>query len=178
MSDNRKDRDAKGRFDQGNQIWRERLSHGRPPIFTDATALWDACVGYFEWNEANPLFERKAFSNGATADIPKMRAMTLSALWLYLGIDRTTWAEWRERPDLSTVTSHVDSIIRVQKFEGAAAGLLCANIIARDLGLADKSENKTEHAVTDEASEYMRLAVGTAFGRHKGQARSARYENP
>ena len=73
-----------------------------------------------------------------------MRAMTLKALWEYLGIDRTTWAEWRKRPDLSTVTSRVDNIIHVQKFEGAAAGLLCANIIARDLGLTDKSETKVD----------------------------------
>ncbi|MDC9826565.1 terminase small subunit, partial [Devosia sp. ZB163] len=34
----------------------------------------------------------------------------------------------------------VDEIIRAQKFEGAAAGLLNPNIIARDLGLADKQE--------------------------------------
>ena len=31
-------------------------------------------------------------------------------------------------------------IIRTQKFAGAAADLLNANIIARDLGLADKNE--------------------------------------
>ncbi len=137
-------RDKSGRFSQGNQIWRARSSHGRPPVFSDGPALWDACIEYFEWNEANPLFERKAFSNGVAVDIPKMRAMTLKALWEYLGIDRTTWAEWRKRPDLSTVTSRVDNIIHVQKFEGAAAGLLCANIIARDLGLTDKSETKVD----------------------------------
>lgn len=70
--------------------------------------------------------------------------MTLKGLWEYLGIDRTTWSDWRSRPDLSPVTARVDNIIHVQKFEGAAAGLLCANIIARDLGLADKSETKVE----------------------------------
>ena len=34
----------------------------------------------------------------------------------------------------------MEEIIRQQKFEGAAANLLNANIIARDLGLADKAE--------------------------------------
>lgn len=162
-------RDSQGRFTQGNQLWRARPSHGRPPIFSDGPALWDACVSYFEWNEANPLFERKAFSNATTADIPKIRAMTLKALWEFLGIDRTTWAEWRERPDLSTVTSRVDNIIHVQKFEGAAAGLLCANIIARDLGLAEKTENENHHDLKDDGAEYMRLAIGTAFGKDKKQ---------
>lgn len=34
--------------------------------------------------------------------------------------------------------TRVEQIIRQQKFEGAAAELLNPNIIARDLGLADK----------------------------------------
>ena len=35
----------------------------------------------------------------------------------------------------------MEQIIRTQKFEGAAAELLNPNIIARDLGLADRSEH-------------------------------------
>jgi len=135
------DRDEGGRFASGNRLWRSRSSHGRPPVFAGPDDLWSACVDYFEWNEATPLFDHKAFGNGTLAMVPKMRAMTLKALWLHLGIDRTTWSEWRVRPDLSPVTSRVDAIIHVQKFEGAAAGLLSANIIARDLGLADKAEH-------------------------------------
>ena len=42
--------------------------------------------------------------------------------------------------DFSTVITHVKETIRNQKFEGAAAGFLNPNIIARDLGLRDKSE--------------------------------------
>jgi hypothetical protein len=38
------------------------------------------------------------------------------------------------------VTTRVDEIIRTQKFQGAAADLLNPNIIARDLGLSEKSE--------------------------------------
>ena len=46
----------------------------------------------------------------------------------------------RAKQDFSEVTTRVDEIIRTQKFQGAAADLLNPNIIARDLGLADKSE--------------------------------------
>ena len=38
------------------------------------------------------------------------------------------------------VIREAEEIIRRQKFEGASADLLNANIIARDLGLADKAE--------------------------------------
>ena len=50
--------------------------------------------------------------------------------------------------------SQVEDIIRTQKFEGASAELLNVSIIARDLGLADKSEHSgpnggaIEHKVT------------------------------
>ena len=41
------------------------------------------------------------------------------------------------------LTSKIENVIKSQKFAGAAADLLNANIIARDLGLKDASS--TEH---------------------------------
>lgn len=127
----------------GNSFWKQRSSHGRKPIFPDAETLWLACCEYFEWVEANPLKEAQAFAYQGSVtvhELNKMRAMTLSGLCIFLDIDRTTWADYAAREDFIPVTSRVDEIIRTQKFEGASAGLLNANIIARDLGLADKSE--------------------------------------
>lgn len=105
--------------------------------------MWDAASEYFAWVEANPLWEDKIASyQGVTTHEPvcKMRAMTISGLCIFLDIDRTTWGEYGKREDFSQITTRVEEIIRTQKFEGASADLLNANIIARDLGLADKSE--------------------------------------
>lgn len=142
---------------EGNQFWKQRSSHGRNPIFPDAETLWDACAEYFEWVEANPLKEAQAFAyQGVVTDHPvnKMRAMTLSGLCIFLDIDRSTWAEYEKREGFSAVTTRVNEVIRTQKFEGASAGLLNPNIIARDLGLADKQE--LEHGVTGEVAQLMR----------------------
>jgi hypothetical protein len=129
---------------QGNEFWKARSSHGRKPIFEDPDVLWEACCEYFEWVEANPLREEKVF-NGKDgivhADVSKMRAMTLAGLCIFLDIDRKTWAEYAKREGFIPVTTRVDEIIRDQKFSGAAADLLNPNIIARDLGLADKQEH-------------------------------------
>lgn len=127
----------------GNQFWKARSSHGRKPIFEDAEKLWEACCEYFEWVEANPLWEDKlvTFQGAATHEpVAKMRAMTLDGLCIFLDINRTTWDEYRKREDFTPVSSRVDQIIRTQKFQGAAADLLNPNIIARDLGLAERSE--------------------------------------
>lgn len=127
----------------GNQFWRARSSHGRAPIFASPDDLWEACVEYFEWIEANPLKEAQAFSYQGTVtlkDLPKMRAMTVTGLCIFLDISFQTWSDYRARDGFIEITTRVDEVIRNQKFQGAAAGLLNANIIARDLGLADKSE--------------------------------------
>jgi hypothetical protein len=120
-----------------------RSSHGRAPIFGSPEDLWSACCEYFDWVEENPLYEAKAFAyqgDVKVESLPKMRAMTVTGLCIFLDISVKTWAEYRERQDFTPITTRVDEIIRTQKFQGAAADLLNPNIIARDLGLAEKSE--------------------------------------
>jgi len=135
----------------GNQFWQMRSSHGRKPIFATPDDLEAACIEYFEWVEANPLYEAQAFAyQGAVKieSIAKMRAMTVAGLCIFLDIDRSTWAEYSAREGFSVVTTRADEIIRTQKFEGASAGLLNPSIIARDLGLADKIDHAGQIALS------------------------------
>jgi len=140
---------------KGNQFWKARTKHGRDRLFADHHALWDACCEYFQWVEDNPLWESKLFSyqGGITeGTMPKMRAMTLSGLCLFLDINRGTWNEWRNVDDFSEVVSRAEEVIYSQKFSGAAADLLNANIIARDLGLTDKTAVDNTHRIIDDGS--------------------------
>jgi hypothetical protein len=128
----------------GNQFWKARSTHGRKPIFPAPDDLEAACLEYFEWVEANPLHEAKAFSSQGEvtiAALPKMRAMTIGGLCIFLDISLQGWHEYRAKEAFSEVTTRIEQAIRTQKFEGAAAELLNPNIIARDLGLADKAEH-------------------------------------
>jgi hypothetical protein len=125
----------------GNQFWKVRSSHGRNPIFATPDNLWDACIQYFEWVAANPLKEEKLFAFQGVVTrttIDKMRAMTITGLCLFLDICETTWANYRNNEDFLWVTRKAEKIIYEQKFTGAAADLLNPNIIARDLGLAER----------------------------------------
>jgi hypothetical protein len=134
-----------GRFLPGNRFWEVRSSAGPKPKFDHPDALWAACLEYFEWNTQNPLHEAKAFAYEGAVTVqamPVMRAMTIGGLCLFLDVEQRTWRDWRDtRPDLLPVITRAEEVIRTQKFEGASAGLLNANIIARDLGLADKQEH-------------------------------------
>lgn len=132
-------------FKPGNQFWKARSSHGRNPKFETPEDLWDAAEQYFQWVEDNPLMsaELVKFQGEATiAKVPKMRAMTHDGLQIFIGISDVTWLEYCKKPDFASVTQDIKKIIRNQKFGGAAADLLNANIIARDLGLSDKTETK------------------------------------
>lgn len=129
---------------KGNQFWRVRSTHGRNPIFETDEILWEACSEYFDWVEDNPLKEGVVYQGKVMADgSPLMRAMTISGMCLFLDISEDTWANYREKEDFIGVTTRAENIIYNQKFVGAAAGLLNANIIARDLGLKDKSDITT-----------------------------------
>lgn len=135
-------------FKPGNQLWRRRLTTGAPRKYETADDLQTEIIGYFEWLENNPLLEQKAFQFQGeiiTTDVPKMRAATLVGLCLYVGISRKTWLDWKaNRPDLLNIMETAEEGIYNQKFEGASAGLLKENIIARELGLADKQD--TNHS--------------------------------
>lgn len=156
------DRDPEtGRFLPGNRFWEARSSHGRNPKFAEAEDLWSACCEYFEWCETNPLQEAKAFAYEGVitmASLPKMRAMTIAGLCMFLDISQETWGEWRKsRSDLSDVITRAEAVIYRQKFEGASAGLLVPNIIARDLGLADKQE--VDHKGLDSLASRLERAI-------------------
>ena len=130
----------------GNQFWKARSSHGRNPKFASSDVLWEACLEYFQWVEDNPLHTVELVKYQGKAEqvkVPKMRAMTIGGLCIFLDIDRVTWKSQADRDnDFLVVVTRVEEIIYDQKFSGAAADLLNANIIARDLGLVDKSANE------------------------------------
>ena len=135
---------------KGNKFWMNRTKHGISKIFSDPAVLWSECVNYFEWCDDNPLMSSESikFQGEATlTEVPKMRAMTLTGLCFYLKISLETWRTYRKDNDLLGVICEAEQIIYDQKFAGAAADMLNANIIARDLGLADKKELSGDIAI-------------------------------
>lgn len=136
-----------GNFPKGNQFWMNRAKHGRDKLFGTPTLLWEAACEYFRWVEENPLYETKVFNYQGTIvteKVPIMRAMTLAGLCFYLNCNEAYFRQFEkdkeESGDYSTVITDIRTVIYRQKFEGAAGNLLNANIISRDLGLADKKD--------------------------------------
>ena len=135
----------------GNQFWKARAKHGRDKIFKTPKAMEEAAHDYFQWVEDNPLGKAIVYQ-GDVSEKPEnlMRAMTVKGLCIYWGVNTNYLTDFidnlnLEKPqdrDFSRVIKTIREIIDTQKFEGASAGLLNPNIIARDLGLTDKQASE------------------------------------
>ena len=132
---------------KGNRFWelRDHSKAKRPSKYKNPEDLWEECKKYFKYVDNNPMYETKAFvvkGEVVQEKIPKPIPYTLAGLRLFLGINTDTWNSWRKnRNDLMEVIEKAEQIIWQQKFAGAAADLFNANIISRELGLADKQDH-------------------------------------
>jgi len=128
---------------KGNEFWKLRPRSGRRAIWESPDDLRNACEEYFQYVIDTPLEEDSviAYQGKATHEpLKKMRTMSIEGLCVFLGISRRTWLNYKEKDDFIQVSEEVHSIMYDYKIAGASAGLLNQSIIARDLGLKDKTE--------------------------------------
>lgn len=127
---------------KGVKPWRARASVGAPRLYESPELLQAAVFEYFEWIEQNPLTSTKvgfSYGEAVKTEITHIRAMTKGGLAMFLGVTPETLYEWKKsRADLKPIIEWAERCVWNQKFEAAGAGLLNANIISRELGLADK----------------------------------------
>lgn len=128
----------------GNQYWKLRSKHGRDRIVKDPKTLLKAADEYFQWCIDNPVIEIDyRGKNLERVELPHPQVFQKGALARWCGL-----SEWRLIEDLrklnndfSQVVTHIEGIIRDQKFKYGMVGMFNSNIVARDLGLTDKVES-------------------------------------
>ena len=108
-----------------------------------ASALHAACVEYFAWAEDHPIEKHELVAFRGEADVhsvPHARVFTRTGLLTWLGIGSSQWRERASDEHLGPVVAWAEAIIYEQKFTGAAVGAFSPSFIARDLGMADRTE--------------------------------------
>ncbi len=132
---------ASHRFEKGVQYWKRRTDLKHSP-----ERLEQSAIEYFEWATENPITERKLATAGGEVQIvelPRARPFTLHAYCLFAGVSRRHFDNLAHKDEYKDVINWIKDVCYAQKFEGAAVGLFNANLISRDLGLADKQEVNT-----------------------------------
>ncbi len=120
--------------------------------YASAEDLANVAKEYFQWVEDNPFYEEKAFAYMGEITKEKIeiqRPYTLAAFCLYAGITDQTFRNYDGDEVLGPVCEAIRSVVDNQKFEGAASNIFNANIISRDLGLADKQDVKHSGGTTN-----------------------------
>ena len=78
--------------------------------------------------------------------IPTERPFTLTGLCLYLDCSEGYFRTFKLTcsDDFLAIITRIEHVIETQQFEGATVGAYNANIIARKLGLADKTDHNVK----------------------------------
>lgn len=124
-------------------FWQRRKQVKNVGLLDNPDELVEAACQYFKWVTEHPLKESMLFHyKGAVRahDRNLLRPFTITGLCTFIGVDQTRYREWAKEDKFKEAVAFINDVIYTQKFEGAAAGLLNANIISRDLGLAEKRE--------------------------------------
>lgn len=128
---------------KGNEYYLLRSKDGRDTTYTPDTLL-EKANEYFNWCLENPLQEEQIVKYKdyyEKVHINKMRPFSIQGFCNFAEIVEKTFWNYQNTDEFLQVTTRIRTIIENQQFEGAAGGFLNPNIIARKLGLVDKSEH-------------------------------------
>ena len=138
------------RGDLGYWAWRAKT--GAPKKIPTPEILWDLACKYFQIRDESPWIKKDFIRGGDNAgklvDLETAVPYTWAGLEDYLRengilarLDDYKANKGGNYAEFSDVCTHIRQIMYDQKFTGASVGAFNANIIARDLGLTDKTEN-------------------------------------
>ena len=134
-----------------NVDWKKYKKLGKPKALKSPEHLWELATKYFEEVDANPILKEELLKGGERAgqavNLRLKRPYTWSGFSAFLFMNSIVFKldDYHRNTDgrydhFSGTLANIDSVMRTQKFEGASVGIFSANLIARDLGLSEKTE--------------------------------------
>lgn len=157
----------------GNKQWERRSGIGRPMLFSSPTLLWEAAQEYFQDCDDNPIeVEDWVGKDAMKVTRHKPLPYSLHGFRIWVNASKNWWNEFRaareadKDEDFLEVITRIEDVIFSQQYNGAAGGLYQQNIVARALGLVEKSDSQVkmnmEAKVKTEATiDYSKLSDGT-----------------
>lgn len=127
---------------EGNKFWELRSKNGRDKLFASPKLMWNAACQYFNWCVDNPIKDPRSFGGKQMIQRP----FTMEGLCRYLNCNTAYFRTFKSRltdadEGFDTVINNIEETVYQQKFENAAIGVYNQSIIARDLGLTEKTDS-------------------------------------
>ena len=138
------------RGDLGYWEWRAKV--GAPKKIPTPDIMWELACKYFQMVDEMPSEKQDFIRGGETAGtivvLESIQPYTMSGFEDYLAendivakLDDYISNKDNRYSEFTAIITRIRNIMFDQKFRGAAVGAFKENIIARELGLTDKSES-------------------------------------
>ena len=158
------------RGDEGYWAWRAKV--GRKKSIRDSDHMFELACEYFQTVDDDPINIKEVIKGGPSAgnifDVPTMAPYTWAGLEAFLsekGIlqdlddyklnTNDSYGEFKE------IVRVIGKIIYDRNFSGAAVNVFNSNLIARQLGLADKTETALKADIKTSELDYAKLSPET-----------------
>lgn len=144
----------KGKFKNGNQLWKLVEFPGRPKLYTPQS-LWDKFIEYMNYNDtvswAKDDFIKSGPDAGKIISLEVPNPPSIRAFCVYAGISEDTFRNYgKNDADYLAVWNASRDMIQEIQISGAAANTFNANIVARWAGLIDKKEIDIKSEMSDD----------------------------
>jgi len=123
----------------------------KPKRFKTPEDLWEEFCNYMEYCENNPWTKYESTKQGIVP-VPVGKPLTFTGFASFVGLTTQglmNYGEMEGREAYFEIYARIRDIIDNHQFEGAAVGVYNHSLIARRLGLVDKTDNTTKIEVTD-----------------------------
>lgn len=132
----------------GNSFWKLVEFPGTEKKIPTPLQLWEKALAYFQSVDDNP-YTYTDWVGGMAAEVEREKPLpyTQKDFCLFAGISEETFRNYSGKEgyeDYFEVCTCIKTIIDTQKFKGATIGIFNHSIIARDLGLVDRVDSKTD----------------------------------
>lgn len=143
-------------------------SKARSPLTPDL--LWAEACDYFQSVDDNPLYKRETIRGGERAgEVIKIEA---PRPYTWVGLDEHLFmkgivsvtnqfrhGDTAKQKEYESVVTAIEAVMRRNKFDGAAVGLFNPMIIARELGLMERTHNESVNINLDQKIDYSKLST-------------------
>lgn len=132
---------------KNNEFWKLRSKHGRDKLFSTPELLWNIACEYFQWCEDNPITAQDNKGTKNVNEVNFKRPFTIKGFCIYCNASEHWFRSYKraleeeKNQDFLYIIHKIEDIIYNQKLEGAIIGIYNANIVARELNLAENVNN-------------------------------------
>lgn len=145
----------------GNRFWEKRATHGRELLFSSPDLLWQAAIEYFEMCDGTTHEQDDWVGKDADHVVRgKSHPYTLTGFCRFVGASESWWKNFRKNENLNeeylSIITRIEQTIYEQQYSGAITGIYQHQLVARALGLVDKTENKSDVKVTGNILQFNR----------------------